>query len=186
MMSKLHFETAVQQEEEYLKKIYPTAEDVPSCMQLFDTFLSCNGTCSSLTGVRNVDHSAVVNSQVKSLYRYGHMAECGQKLEDLKFCMSNKSLHPEEKYEAWIRRRAEWWARRRMVKSSEDVWQIRTCVSFFSCYSFFLCRTIANLSRTILLSSQICLPVLLLPNAEMSLEAALAVRGWCIMARDFR
>lgn len=68
---------------------------------------------------------AVVNSQMKSLYRYGHMAECGQKLEDLKFCMSNKSLHPEEKYEAWIRRRAEWWAKRRMTRSSEDVWKIR-------------------------------------------------------------
>lgn len=47
----------------------------------------------------------------------------------MKFCFSNKSMHPQDKYEAWIRRRAEWWARRRMTKSSEDVWQIRRCVA---------------------------------------------------------
>ena len=43
--------------------------------------------------------------------------------------MSLKGLHPEERRDAWIRRRAEWWARRRLEKSSEDVWDIRTCVS---------------------------------------------------------
>lgn len=52
-MAKLNFETAVEQEVEYLKKMHPTAEDIPSCMQLFDTFLSCNGTRPrSLTPLR--------------------------------------------------------------------------------------------------------------------------------------
>ena len=34
-------------------------------------------------------------------------------------------MHPEEQREAWIRRRAEWWAHRRLEKSSEDVWDLR-------------------------------------------------------------
>lgn len=45
-MTKLDFETIVQQETAYLKKIHPTPEDIPSCMQLFDLFLSCNGAFS--------------------------------------------------------------------------------------------------------------------------------------------
>lgn len=49
-------------------------------------------------------------------------------MEDFKYCMSNKSMHPEEKREAWIRRRAEWWAHRRVTKSSEEIWAVRTCV----------------------------------------------------------
>ena len=38
-------------------------------------------------------------------------------------------MHPEEQREAWIRKRAEWWAHRRLGKSSENVWDIRKCVS---------------------------------------------------------
>lgn len=68
----------------------------------------------------------VLNAQVKSLYRYGRMSACTRKLEDIKFCMSLKSIHPEQKREAWIRHRAEWWASRRLEKSSEDVWDMRT------------------------------------------------------------
>ncbi|KAI0072721.1 hypothetical protein K474DRAFT_1667498 [Panus rudis PR-1116 ss-1] len=109
-MSASKFDEVVKQEEEYLRKIYPTPDDIPGCMTLFDNFISCN----------------IISTQVKSLYRYGHMSECAQKSEDFKFCMSNKSLHPEEKRDAWIRRRAEWWAKRRLTKSSEDVWDMRT------------------------------------------------------------
>ena len=72
---------------------------------------------------------SVVGKQLTSLYRYGHMSVCGPKLEEFKFCMSLKGLHPEERRDAWIRRRAEWWARRRLEKSSEDVWDIRTYVA---------------------------------------------------------
>jgi len=39
--------------------------------------------------------------------------------------MTLKSMHPEERREAWINRRAEWWTHRRRNKSSEDVWDIR-------------------------------------------------------------
>ena len=49
-------------------------------------------------------------------------------MEDFKFCMANKSLHPEDRRDAWIRRRAEWWAKRRLEKSSEDVWEMRKSV----------------------------------------------------------
>lgn len=70
----------------------------------------------------------VVSSQMRSLYRYGEMATCSPKLEEFKYCMSLKGMHPEEKRDVWIRRRAEWWARRRTHKSSEDVWDVRTYV----------------------------------------------------------
>ncbi|KAI0812665.1 hypothetical protein BC629DRAFT_1474658 [Irpex lacteus] len=110
MMAKLDYETAVQHEIAHLKKVHPKPEDIPSCMTLLDTFLSCH----------------LLNNQMKFLYRYGHMAECAQKAEDFKFCLSNKSLHEEERYEAWIRHRAEWWAKRRLAKSSEDVWEVRS------------------------------------------------------------
>ncbi|KAI0374469.1 hypothetical protein BV20DRAFT_961638 [Pilatotrama ljubarskyi] len=100
----------IRQEEEYLRKVHPTPEDIPGCMKLFDDFLLCN----------------VISSQFKSLYRYGEMATCAPKLEDFKFCMSVKGMHPEEKRDVWLRRRAEWWARRRSGKSSEDVWDVRT------------------------------------------------------------
>ena len=44
IMSSLDFETTVKQEEDYLRKVHPTSEDIPSCMKLFDLFLQCNGT----------------------------------------------------------------------------------------------------------------------------------------------
>ncbi|KAI8995403.1 hypothetical protein BD414DRAFT_479427 [Trametes punicea] len=103
-------EEIVRQEEVYLRKVHPTPEDIPGCMKLFDDFLLCN----------------VMISQARSLYRYGEMATCSPKLEDFKFCMSLKGTHPEEKRDLWLRRRAEWWARRRMKNSSEDVWDVRT------------------------------------------------------------
>jgi hypothetical protein len=74
------------------------------------------------------NYTAVIRSQVKAIYRYGGRPVCGHKLEDFKFCMSIKSMHPEERRDTWIRRRAEWWAHRRMAKSSEDIWDIRSSV----------------------------------------------------------
>ncbi|KAL0956519.1 hypothetical protein HGRIS_002660 [Hohenbuehelia grisea] len=109
-MSNNAFEAAVKQEEEYLRVVYPTAEDIPGCMNLFDIYLSCNA----------------IRTQVKSLYRHGRMSICGDKLDDFKFCMSMKMMHPEEKRDAWIRRRAEWWATRRLTRSSEDIWEMRS------------------------------------------------------------
>ncbi|KAI0029098.1 hypothetical protein K488DRAFT_57158 [Vararia minispora EC-137] len=100
----------VQQEERRLRALHPTPDDVPTCMNHFDDFISCNA----------------VGRQLRSLYRFGEMAHCTHKFAELKFCLSVKGLHPEQRRDAWIRRRAEWWARRRLGASSEDVWDFRT------------------------------------------------------------
>jgi hypothetical protein len=42
-MSKLDFNTAVRQEDAYLRLVHPTPDDIPGCISLFDTYLSCNG-----------------------------------------------------------------------------------------------------------------------------------------------
>ncbi len=42
-------------------------------------------------------------------------------------------MHPEERREAWIRRRAEWWANRRLGGCSEDVWDLRMYAAVLSC-----------------------------------------------------
>lgn len=42
-MSKIDFNTAVRQEEAYLRLVHPTPDDIPGCISLFDTYLSCNG-----------------------------------------------------------------------------------------------------------------------------------------------
>ncbi|KAL0072461.1 hypothetical protein AAF712_000224 [Marasmius tenuissimus] len=110
-----YFESIVQEELAYLRKVHPTVEETPTCLNLFDTYLGCNA----------------IRSQVKSYYRYGSSPSsspfpCGPKLEDWKFCMGLKWSEPEERREMWLRRRAEWWARRRVEgKSSEDVWELR-------------------------------------------------------------
>jgi Protein of unknown function (DUF3128) len=102
----------VQQEESYQRKFY---DNRPSCMSLFDQFLSCN----------------VLAAQLKSVYRHGHMSSCQRKLDDFKFYFSTRSLSAEQRCDVWIRRRAEWWAGR----SSKDVWEVRTCVSNQDCLS---------------------------------------------------
>ncbi len=40
-------------------------------------------------------------------------------------------MEHDERYDAWIQRRAEWWAKRRLEKSSEDVWAMREYVCSF-------------------------------------------------------
>jgi hypothetical protein len=42
MTDGIAFETAVSQEETRLRQLHPTTEDIPSCMNVFDDFLSCN------------------------------------------------------------------------------------------------------------------------------------------------
>ena len=44
MLSKLDFNVVVRQEEAYLRLVHPTPDDIPGCLSLFDTYLSCNGT----------------------------------------------------------------------------------------------------------------------------------------------
>ncbi|EIM79909.1 uncharacterized protein STEHIDRAFT_105946 [Stereum hirsutum FP-91666 SS1] len=103
------FKAIVRQEEDRLRKMHPTPEDIPGCMTVFDDFLKCN----------------LLGNQFRSLWRYGQSANCTTKLQDFKFCMSIARLEPDEKREVWIQRRAEWWARRRTGVSSENVWEAR-------------------------------------------------------------
>ena len=46
-MSGRDFEETVKQEEDRLRAVHPTTEDIPGCMALLDDFLSCNSGCSS-------------------------------------------------------------------------------------------------------------------------------------------
>ncbi|TYJ59088.1 hypothetical protein B9479_000077 [Cryptococcus floricola] len=89
---------------------YPTYDEVPGCMRLLDEFLMCYALVP----------------QLRSFYRRGEMSDCTWKFQDFKYCMSLKSSDPEEKRQLWIKRRAEWWAQRRLNRSSEDVWDLRT------------------------------------------------------------
>ncbi|KAF8332609.1 uncharacterized protein EI90DRAFT_674281 [Cantharellus anzutake] len=100
----------MKQEVERLRKLHPTVDDIPSCMKLLETFTHCN----------------MLNSQIRALYRFGEMNDCKQKWEDVKFCWTLKAQTPEERRESWIQHRAEWWASRRVGRSSEDIWEIRT------------------------------------------------------------
>ncbi len=76
----------------------------------------------------------VLGNQLKSIYRFGEMAHCSAKWNEFKFCMSIKGLHPEQRRDAWIRHRAEWWARRRVGPSSENVWERRAYVLHLDIY----------------------------------------------------
>ena len=129
------FKAAFSQEETRLRNLHPTPEDIPSCMSAFDDFLSCNSTpdasphlCPLPGALTQLLESLVLGTQLRSIYRFGEMARCSSKWNEFKFCMSVKGLHPEQRRDAWIQRRAEWWARRRLGLSSENVWEMRAYV----------------------------------------------------------
>ena len=42
-MPQLSYDTLVKQEEERLTRQYPNAEDIPGCLNLFETWTGCNG-----------------------------------------------------------------------------------------------------------------------------------------------
>jgi hypothetical protein len=63
--------------------------------------------------------------QLRNLYRHGEPRDCGWKFQDFKYCMALKSDSPDLKRQLWVKRKAEWWAGRRVVGSSEDVWDMR-------------------------------------------------------------
>lgn len=126
--NKLDFDKVVEQEVVRLRALHPTPEDIPGCVSLFDDYLACNGECigavpSWLTLMDCFEK--VIRSQVKNIYRYGERTKCDQKFAGFKYCLTTKVMHPEERREAWIRRRAEWWATRRLGQSSENVWDMR-------------------------------------------------------------
>lgn len=76
--------------------------------------------CDTLTPNRTA-----IRQQFTSLYRYGTTRECSAKWDDVKFCMANRSLSEEQKTEEWVRRRAEFWAAKRLGPSSEDIWSAK-------------------------------------------------------------
>ncbi|SGY62642.1 BQ5605_C007g04716 [Microbotryum silenes-dioicae] len=82
---------------------------MPSCIKLFDRYLSCYS----------------INSQTRSLYRHGTVKDCSPQFKEFKFCLSLKAQTTEERDAIWVQRRSEMWARRRMEKNSEDVWEAR-------------------------------------------------------------
>ncbi|TRM69878.1 hypothetical protein BD626DRAFT_475621 [Schizophyllum amplum] len=103
------FEQVVQQEEARLRREYPTFADMPKCWNHMDTMFGCFS----------------LRENVKAIYRYGHQTSCQEKVAEFKWCMSNVWQPDEDRHQQWIRRRAEWWAHRRLGKSSEDVWEAR-------------------------------------------------------------
>ncbi|TXT09101.1 hypothetical protein VHUM_02575 [Vanrija humicola] len=64
--------------------------------------------------------------QLRNMYRFGELHDCTYKFEDFKYCMSLKGEDTEARRQLWIKRKAEWWAKRRVGESSEDVWEART------------------------------------------------------------
>ena len=75
-MSSVDFETAVQQEEAYLRKVHPTSDDIPSCMKLFDNFLQCNGASLDLSDLAGSSrfHSGCGPDEVSiQVWAYGAM-----------------------------------------------------------------------------------------------------------------
>ncbi|WVF65385.1 hypothetical protein IAT40_000112 [Kwoniella sp. CBS 6097] len=103
------FESVLLDEEKYQALQYPSTEEVPGCMRLLDEFLMCYALAP----------------QLRSMYRHGEFRDCTWKWQDFKYCLSLKSEDEEARRQLWIKRRADWWARRRVGGSSEDVWEMR-------------------------------------------------------------
>lgn len=103
------YERFVAEDVAYHKAATPLSE-MPSCTDMFDKWASC----------------FALGPQLKAVYRYGGMQDCRAKLDDFKYCLTMKGMSPDEKYEAWIRRKAEKTAERRMGReSAENVWELR-------------------------------------------------------------
>ncbi|KAF6767574.1 Protein of unknown function DUF3128 [Kalmanozyma brasiliensis GHG001] len=85
-------------------------DEMPSCTSMFDKWAQC----------------FALGPQLKAVYRYGGLQDCRGKLDDFKYCLTLKGMTQEERYEAWIRRKAEKTAEARLGKqSSENVWELR-------------------------------------------------------------
>ena len=85
-------------------------DEVPSCLNLFDKWLSCYA----------------LGPQMRNVYRYGAFTDCSAKREDFKFCLTMRGLEPEARRHEWLARRAEKQAHERLgPRSSENVWEMR-------------------------------------------------------------
>ncbi|ORY24209.1 hypothetical protein BCR39DRAFT_547539 [Naematelia encephala] len=103
------WEAILQDEERYQALQYPTPEDLPGCWSMLDDFM----------------RAYALVPQLRSFYRYGRSSDSLWRWSDFKYCLSLKSETEEKRRELWIKRKAEWWAKRRVEGSSEDVWEIR-------------------------------------------------------------
>jgi hypothetical protein len=129
--TKEEFDKAVEQEAAYLRRVHPTLDDIPTCINLLDDFLLCSSMY--LFSRWFLRHSYLIcpseiRNSVRDVYRYGERRDCNPKWDDYKFCLTLKFKEDDDRYEGWIKRRATWWAKRRLDKSSEDVWAMRKCV----------------------------------------------------------
>ncbi|OCF39581.1 hypothetical protein I317_06643 [Kwoniella heveanensis CBS 569] len=132
------FESVLSDEEKYQALQYPSTEEVPGCMRLLDEFLMCYvlkankpHTIALLVARTNPAITLLMLTptalapQLRSMYRHGEFRDCTWKWQDFKYCLSLKSEDEESRRQLWIKRRADWWARRRVGGSSEDVWEMR-------------------------------------------------------------
>ncbi|EPQ26872.1 uncharacterized protein PFL1_05507 [Pseudozyma flocculosa PF-1] len=100
----------VVEEEKAFHRASVALDEMPSCTNCFDRWASC----------------FALGPQIKSVYRFGTGQDCKDKLDDFKFCLTLKGMSQEEKYEAWIHRKAQKSATKRLgPESSENVWEIR-------------------------------------------------------------
>ncbi|CBQ73548.1 conserved hypothetical protein [Sporisorium reilianum SRZ2] len=107
--STSQYEQYVAEEVAYHKASTPISE-MPSCTDMFDKWAQC----------------FALGPQLKAVYRYGGVQDCKAKLDDFKYCLTMKGMSQEEKYEAWIQRKAQTTAGKRLGReSAENVWQIR-------------------------------------------------------------
>ncbi|KAL7415242.1 hypothetical protein BDY24DRAFT_382325 [Mrakia frigida] len=94
--------------------IFPTVEDVPSCLDLMYVRMEC------ILRFRR---------RLGSYYINGHaQGYCEEFDIPYQLCMkkwAKLSGEPEKRRDAYIRYRAEWATERRMGPSSEDVWKVR-------------------------------------------------------------
>ncbi|WFD29547.1 hypothetical protein MSPP1_000556 [Malassezia sp. CBS 17886] len=103
------FDTLVKEELAMHAAATPDAE-IPSCLTLFDKWLSCYA----------------LGPQFQNVYRYGTVTDCAAKREDFKFCLTLRELDPDARRRAWLARKAERTAHQRQgYRSSEAVWEIR-------------------------------------------------------------
>ena len=138
----------LQDEERYQSQNYPTSEDLPGCMSLMcalspslhprQLIIAQGRLPHVLWSVPpshpklSVDGGPALVPQLRNLYRHGESRDCRWKWHDFKFCLSLKSESEEARRELWIKRRAEWWAARRVEGSSEDVWDRRKWVELLT------------------------------------------------------
>ncbi|WFD42002.1 hypothetical protein MPSI1_000639 [Malassezia psittaci] len=106
---RLDFDHLVKEELALQAASIPAAE-VPSCLTLFDKWLSCYA----------------LGVQFKNAYRHGEVADCAPRKEDFKFCLTLRAMDPEARRHEYLLRRAEEMAHRRKgFHMSEAVWEMR-------------------------------------------------------------